>query len=135
MEIAISINGVVRDLFGKIKQVHKKYYDSDVKEDLNYENIIELLDFKNDDELLEFLYREAPMEIFGHASETAPNFITQISTIHSHRLKIEFFELLCSGLLLILIFPFRVGNTINNFPRVFIIYVMSSAFRFCAIPF
>ena len=47
MEIAISMNGVIRDLFGKIKQVHKKYYDSEIEEDLNYENIKELLKFKN----------------------------------------------------------------------------------------
>ena len=81
MEIAISINGVVRDLFGKIKQVHKKYYDSDVEEELNYENINELLNFKNDDELLEFLYREAPMEIFGHATEIKNNFIRSLNVI------------------------------------------------------
>ena len=42
MKIAISINGVIRDLFGKIRQVHSKYYDSDVQEDLNYDNIKEL---------------------------------------------------------------------------------------------
>ena len=54
MKIAISINGILRDLLGKIKKVHKKYYDSDVEEDLNYDNIKELLNFKDQDELLEF---------------------------------------------------------------------------------
>ena len=54
MDIAISINGVLRDLFGKIKQVHQKYYDSDIKEDLNYDNIVKVLDFKDEDQLLEF---------------------------------------------------------------------------------
>ena len=53
MNIAISINGILRDLLGKIKKVHKKYYDSDVEEDLNYDNIKELLNFKDQDELLE----------------------------------------------------------------------------------
>ena len=94
MEIAISINGVVRDLFGKIKQVHKKYYDSDVEEELNYENINELLNFKNDDELLEFLYREAPMEIFGHANEIAPNFVRNLNELNGENSKEHTFTLI-----------------------------------------
>ena len=81
MNIAISINGILRDLLGKIKKVHKKYYDSDVEEDLNYDNIKELLNFKDQDELLEFLYREAPMEIFGHATEIKNNFIRSLNEL------------------------------------------------------
>ena len=81
MKIAISINGVIRDLLSKIKKVHKKYYDSDVEEDLNYDNIKELLNFKDQDELLEFLYREAPMEIFGHATEIKNNFIRSLNEL------------------------------------------------------
>ena len=81
MKIAISINGIIRDLLSKIKIVHKKYYDSDIEEDLNYDNIKELLNFKDQDELLEFLYREAPMEIFGHAKEVKPNFIRSLNEL------------------------------------------------------
>ena len=81
MKIAISINGIIRDLLSKIKVVHKKYYDSDIEEELNYNNIKELLNFKDQDELLEFLYREAPMEIFGHAREVKPNFIRSLNEL------------------------------------------------------
>ena len=81
MKIAININGILRDLFSKIKAVHKKYYDSEIKEDLNYDNIKELLNFKDQDELLEFLYREAPMEIFGHATEVKSNFIRSLNEL------------------------------------------------------
>ena len=81
MEIAISINGIIRDLFGKIKIVHQKYYNSEVDEDLNYQNIKELLNFKDEDSLLEFLYREAPMEIFGHATEVKNNFIRNLNEL------------------------------------------------------
>jgi len=81
MKIAININGIIRDLFGKIKLVHKKYYDSNIEEDLNYDNIKELLNFDKEDELLEFLYREAPMEIFGHAKEVKNNFIRSLNEL------------------------------------------------------
>jgi len=90
MKIAISINGVIRDLFGKIKQVHGKYYDSDVQEDLNYDNIKELLNFKDNDALLEFLYREAPMEIFGHAKEIQNNFIRSLTILMGENKDHEF---------------------------------------------
>jgi|TARA_R110000744_G_scaffold380322_1_gene500708 hypothetical protein len=90
MDIAISINGVLRDLFGKIKQVHQKYYDSDIKEDLNYDNIVKVLDFKDEDQLLEFLYGEAPMEIFGHAKEVENNFIRELNQLMSENKEHNF---------------------------------------------
>jgi hypothetical protein len=90
MKIAISINGIVRDLLGKIKTVHQKYYDSNIEEDLTYDNILELLNFKDQDELLEFLYREAPMEIFGHATEVKNNFIRNINELASDNKEYSF---------------------------------------------
>lgn len=90
MKIAISINGVIRDLFGKIKLVHKKYYDSDIEEDLNYDNVRELLKFDSDDDFLEFLYREAPMEIFGHATEVKNNLIRNLNELTSEHKEHQF---------------------------------------------
>jgi len=118
MNIAISINGVVRDLFGKIKQVHKKYYDSDVEEDLNYENINDLLGFKNDNELLEFLYREAPMEVFGHASESAPNFVRNLNELNGENSEEHTFTLISDevgrGIPATFWFLAKYGCTIKN---------------------
>jgi|TARA_R110002020_G_scaffold16114_1_gene57009 hypothetical protein len=90
MKIAISINGVIRDLFGKIKLVHKKYYDSDVEETLNYDNVRKLLKFDSDDDFLEFLYREAPMEIFGHATETKVNLVRNLNELTGEHKEHEF---------------------------------------------
>ena len=90
MKIAININGIIRDLFGNIKIVHKKYYDSDIEEELNYNNIKELLNFKEEDDLLEFLYREAPMEIFGHATEVKNNFIRSLNELVGENKDCEF---------------------------------------------
>ena len=90
MKIAININGIIRDLFGKIKIVHKKYYDSDIEEELNYNNIKELLNFKEEDDLLEVLYREAPMEIFGHATEVKNNFIRSLNELVGENKDCEF---------------------------------------------
>ena len=39
MKIAININGVLRDLFGKIKLVHKKYYESNIEEVKNNDKL------------------------------------------------------------------------------------------------
>ena len=58
------------------------------------ENINELLNFKNDDELLEFLYREAPMEIFGHANEIAPNFVRNLNELNGENSKEHTFTLI-----------------------------------------
>ena len=82
MKIAININGIIRDLFGKIKLVHKKYYESNIEEDLNYDNIKELLNFDKEDELLEFLYREAPMEIFGNGLAFRDNIFNTLNTFY-----------------------------------------------------
>ena len=83
MKIAISLNGIIRDLFGKIKIVHQKYYNSEIEGSLNYDNLQETLGFEKKDDLIEFLYREAPMEIFGHATEVQNNFIRNLNELVS----------------------------------------------------
>lgn len=90
MKIGIGINGIVRDLLGKVKVVYEKYYGKKIEEDLTYDNLIELLNFKNFDELAEFLYVEAPMEIFGHAKESENNIIRELNKLQSDNHELEF---------------------------------------------
>ena len=81
MKIGISINGIMRDLLSKIKSVYEKYYEIEIANTLTIDNLQAELDFKNNDDLIDFLYREAPMEIFGHAKEVDDNFIRDLNSL------------------------------------------------------
>ena len=73
MNVAISINGIFRDLLGKIQEVHQKYYESEIDGELTNKNVKKKLGFKTTKQYLKFLYEEAPMETFGHAKESENN--------------------------------------------------------------
>jgi|3_EtaG_2_1085321.scaffolds.fasta_scaffold51800_3 hypothetical protein len=85
MKIAISMNGIVRDLLTKVKVVHEKYYESKIKGSLTEKNILKKLDFEDEDMLLDFLFEEAPMEIYGHSKEKSPNFIRGLNELSLRR--------------------------------------------------
>jgi hypothetical protein len=99
MRIAIDINGVLRDTVGKISQLYQKHLvdesqnDSDTEtyqldssgnteleifKPFKYEilseitslNLREHFAFQSDEELYDFMYRDFPMQIFGHAGST-----------------------------------------------------------------
>tara|TARA_R100001086_G_scaffold76577_1_gene37089 strand:+ start:625 stop:1182 length:558 start_codon:yes stop_codon:yes gene_type:complete len=78
MKIGISINDIVRDLWSKIKVVHEKYYNSKIEGNLTETNALKKLNF-TEDEFLNFLFEEAPMEIFGHSKEVGNNFIRALN--------------------------------------------------------
>ena len=78
MKIGISINDIVRDLWSKIKVVHEKYYESEIEGKLTENNILKKLNF-SEDEFLNFLFEEAPMEVFGHSKEVGNNFIRALN--------------------------------------------------------
>ena len=98
--IGIEVNGVLRDTFGKFRQIYEKHmienYESEntnqtftmdmsgntsldgVEDDFTYE-IIEPIDtfelknhfkFKSDEELYDFMFNDFPMQLFGHAGST-----------------------------------------------------------------
>ena len=90
MRIGISLNGIVRDLLGKIKVVHEKYYETKIENEVSIDTLREDLGFENDDELIEFMYREAPMEIFGHAKEVKNNFIRELNYIANNHKDFSF---------------------------------------------
>lgn len=83
MRIGVELNGVLRDTLKKIQEVYEKWYIDNPykKEEFKYEVISELktlnirnhLKFIDDDELYNFLYKEYPMEIFGHAGSVEYN--------------------------------------------------------------
>lgn len=80
MKIGIEINGVLRDTIGKFKMCYEKFlmpneYNLDNNHDFEYKitepiNSLDLknhFSFKNNEEFIEFMYEDCPMEIFGHA--------------------------------------------------------------------
>jgi hypothetical protein len=87
MNVAISINGIFRDLLGKIQEVHQKYYESEIDGELTNKNVKKKLGFKNTKQYLKFLYEEAPMETFGHAKESENNSFIHLNNFlmeHNH---------------------------------------------------
>lgn len=83
MRIGVELNGVLRDTLKKIQEVYEKWYienphkseefEYEVISDLETLNIRNHLKFIDDDELYNFLYKEYPMEIFGHAGSVEYN--------------------------------------------------------------
>ena len=78
MKIGISISDIIRDLWAKVKVVHEKYYQSKIEGKLTENNVLKKLNF-SDDEFLNFMFEEAPMEIFGHSKEVNDNFIRALN--------------------------------------------------------
>jgi len=99
MRIGIEINGVLRDTLKKIQQEYEKWYlNENWKEmefienekDINRKVISDVtsldlkkhLEFKNEDEIYDFLYKEHPMEIFGHASSVEYNSVNDLNDFY-----------------------------------------------------
>lgn len=69
MKIGISINEVLRNFLGQFAYTYEKYIgDVDIKEeDVTNFNLIEFFKFEDVNKLNSFLYKEAALEVFGHA--------------------------------------------------------------------
>ena len=78
MKIAISINEVLRDFIGQFIYTYEKYIVPELEkdgkkyseieiEDVTNFNLIDHFEFEDINKLNTFLYKEAPLEIFGHA--------------------------------------------------------------------
>jgi hypothetical protein len=78
MKIAISINEVLRDYIGQFIYTYEKYIVPELEKDgkkvseVNIEdvtsfNLMDHFEFEDINKLNTFLYKEAPLEIFGHA--------------------------------------------------------------------
>jgi hypothetical protein len=100
MRIAIDVNGVLRDTIGKFTQLYEKHlienyqdefvnvetfeldnsgntelqltkpFKYEILSDVNSLNLKKHFAFQSDEELYDFMYREFPMQIFGHAGST-----------------------------------------------------------------
>ena len=82
MVISITINGVLRDILSKFEEVYEKYYDTKVLSSVVTPNLLEYVDFKDEEELIDFLYNDATMEIFGQAREVENNVISYLIDLY-----------------------------------------------------
>ena len=82
MVISVSINGVIRDILGRFEEIYEKYEGKKVISPVITPNLMEYVDFKDEDELLEFLYNDATMEIFGQAKEIEHNIISHLVDLY-----------------------------------------------------
>jgi len=95
MKIAIDVNGVLRDTFGKAEQVYQKFMIDDyVKEedekDFEYKlnlpvtslNLLEHFSFPEKEDLYDFFYVDFPMNIFGHAPSISANTFNVFNEIY-----------------------------------------------------
>ena len=85
MRIGINIDGVLRNLLGKLVATHTRYYDGDV--DIN--NIVDYelekyFDFTTSGEtstgtLTQFFYEDCSLEIFGYANEIEDQIVKKLN--------------------------------------------------------
>ena len=98
MKVSITINGVLRNVFSKFEEVYEKYQGKEVISPITHPNLLEFTEFKDSEELLDFLYSEAPMEVFGQAREEEHNIISHLCELYkempsNYRLRIVSDEL------------------------------------------
>ena len=68
--IYLELNGVIRDVVSKALQVYKiENPESELPDELESNDLVKEFNFSNKEELIDFLYVESPMRVFGYASE------------------------------------------------------------------
>jgi hypothetical protein len=106
MKIAISINEVLRDFIGHFIYTYEKYIVPELKEkggkvseieieDVTSFNLMDHFEFEDINTLNTFLYKEAPLEIFGHADLMSDGlmihfnrFLTDIKDDEEHEIEL-----------------------------------------------
>lgn len=96
MKVGITLNEVIRDFIGQLKYVYSKYYNEDLTDVVIDDfDLLKFFKFENDIKLNEFLYSEAPMEIFAHADQLHKNvgtilnrFISDVNDYEEHEIVI-----------------------------------------------
>lgn len=94
--IGITLNEVIRDFIGQLKYVYGKYYNKDLEGvEVDEWDLLKYFKFPSEKKLNQFLYSEAPMEIFAHADQLHRNigpilnrFIADVNDYEEHEIFI-----------------------------------------------
>jgi hypothetical protein len=96
-KIAVSLNEVVRDFLGQLVSTHNKYLPPIylVEGDVTDFNLVSHFNFTSVNQMNNFIFLEAPLEIFGHADvltdglmNSFNNLIMDISDDEEHTIEI-----------------------------------------------
>jgi len=83
MVIGITVNGVLRDTLQKVIATYNRYNETElVVDELKSLNLLECLNFETEEELLEWMYVECPMEIFGNGAAMNDNVFNTLNTFY-----------------------------------------------------
>lgn len=81
IKIGITLNEVTRDFVGRLKYIYAKYYGVDLTDTVIDDfDLTKFFKFESEQKFNEFLYVDAPMEIFAHAGELEKNLITKLNS-------------------------------------------------------
>ena len=67
--ISISVTGVLRDVLSKLISLNNKYNECEFEGDLPDLDLVKHLDFKDEEELINFMYVDCPLQLFGYSGE------------------------------------------------------------------
>ena len=67
--ISISVTGVLRDVLSKLISLNNKYNECEFEGDLPDLDLVKHLNFKDEEELINFMYVECPLQLFGYSPE------------------------------------------------------------------
>tara|TARA_B100000287_G_scaffold408873_1_gene435683 strand:- start:34 stop:618 length:585 start_codon:yes stop_codon:yes gene_type:complete len=80
MKIGITINGVLRDTLKKVVSVYNRYNETELDiDEFETLNLLDYLKFETEEELLEWMYVECPMEIFGNSIALSDNIFNTLN--------------------------------------------------------
>ena len=83
MRIGITINGVLRDTLQKVISIYNRYNETELNvDDFESLNLLDYLKFETEEELLEWMYVECPMEIFGNGVALSDNIFNTLNTFY-----------------------------------------------------
>jgi hypothetical protein len=95
MRIGIEINGVLRNTLGKVEQTYQKYmidktdgieesdeFEYKINQPIDTLELKNHFSFRDDEELVSFLYDEFPMEIFGHSQSSEYSTFNDLNEIY-----------------------------------------------------
>ena len=82
MIISVNINGVLRDILSRFQEIYEKYNDRKVISEVVTPDLMKYVHFESNDELIDFLYEESPMEIFGQAKESCQNVVQHLMKLY-----------------------------------------------------